>query len=183
MPDAVAHVDAAIAHLNEIDRKVIRATYLQWAPAEALARSLKIQKNKFDSALRRARWRIWAFLKAIEHLNANSIPHTLAACNQTAPPSAGLFFGRDLPNGENHAKGVSMEPAISVGNGKPMTERRSVVWPRDLERRYNISDSTRARWEKIGLIPRRDVYLGGKPEAWYLATVEAAERGPAMAIG
>jgi predicted DNA-binding transcriptional regulator AlpA len=183
MPDSVAHVDAAIAHLGEIDRRVVTTYYTRWAPQEVMARSINMRRNKFDAALRRARWRIWAFLKAIEHLSANSIPHTVTACKKTAPPSAGLFFGPDSPLSDIVATGVSMDPSASARSAERAQDRPIVLWPSDVEQRYRISDSTRSRWEKTGKLPPRDVHLGGEAVAWYATTIEGAERRPAMAVG
>jgi predicted DNA-binding transcriptional regulator AlpA len=68
-------------------------------------------------------------------------------------------------------------------NEERASDRPLILWPNDLEQRYGVSDSTRSRWEKLGKIPARDVYLGGEPVAWYATTIESAERRPAMAVG
>ena len=54
-----------------------------------------------------------------------------------------------------------------------------VLWPADIERRYQIADSTRARWEKSGLLPARDVHIGENISGWRRQTIEQAERRPA----
>lgn len=53
------------------------------------------------------------------------------------------------------------------------------VWPRGVEERYDISAPTRWRWERVGLLPARDVFVGGKPVGWRPETLEAADRGHA----
>lgn len=64
-----------------------------------------------------------------------------------------------------------------------MTKRRArtsgtaCVWPSGVEVRFGISAATRWRWEKNGLLPARDVFLGGKAVGWKPATLDAAERG------
>ena len=54
-----------------------------------------------------------------------------------------------------------------------------VLWPKDLEVRYAISTVTRWRWERAHKLPPRDVHLAGVPVAWYIETIELAERGAA----
>lgn len=66
MPERVAVVDAAIAKLGDIDRKVIRAYYLTWKPVSVLARRLNMRERQFYAVLRRARWRIAGFISAME---------------------------------------------------------------------------------------------------------------------
>jgi hypothetical protein len=56
-----------------------------------------------------------------------------------------------------------------------------VVWPCDLERRYGISVSARYCWERDHKLPARDFFVGGEAVGWHLATIEAAERGQAVA--
>jgi hypothetical protein len=53
------------------------------------------------------------------------------------------------------------------------------IWPSGVQLRYDISAPTRWRWEKVGLLPRRDVFVGGKPVGWRPETLEAADRGRA----
>lgn len=56
-----------------------------------------------------------------------------------------------------------------------------VVWPKGLEERYGISAPTRWRWERDGLLPPRDVHIGGR-SGWRPGTLDAAERsGPKVA--
>lgn len=62
MPDAVALVDRAVASLGEIDRKVVKAYYLRWAPREVSAAACRMRVRQFDAVLNRARWRISGML-------------------------------------------------------------------------------------------------------------------------
>lgn len=52
-----------------------------------------------------------------------------------------------------------------------------IVWPRGIEERYGISDVTRWRWERIGKLPPRDVFIGGTAAGWRPETLERWERG------
>ena len=67
------------------------------------------------------------------------------------------------------------------------TSRRSVgtacIWPRGVEQRYDISAPTRCRGERQGLLPARDVYIGGRAVGWRPETLETAERGGRVAEG
>lgn len=58
MPTDIAEVDAAVARLGAIDRRVIRAYYGPWEPIERLARGLSMRVREFENVLRRARWRV-----------------------------------------------------------------------------------------------------------------------------
>jgi hypothetical protein len=68
MPDRVARVDAAICSLGAVDQKAIRLYYLSWAPADVLARKMdrSMRWRQYLNVVRRARWRIAAYLAAIE---------------------------------------------------------------------------------------------------------------------
>jgi hypothetical protein len=57
----------------------------------------------------------------------------------------------------------------SVGTG--------CIWPLGIQKRYDISAPTRWRWEKCGLLPPRDVFVGGRPIGWKPETLDAADRG------
>jgi predicted DNA-binding transcriptional regulator AlpA len=50
------------------------------------------------------------------------------------------------------------------------------VWPSGIELRYDVSAPTRWRWEKLGLLPPRDVFIGGKAVGWKPETLDAADR-------
>ena len=49
-----------------------------------------------------------------------------------------------------------------------------VVWPKGVEERYDISAVTRWRWERKGLLPARDVHIGGR-SGWRPENLVAAE--------
>jgi hypothetical protein len=49
-----------------------------------------------------------------------------------------------------------------------------VVWPSGVQERYGISAPTRWRWEKLGLLPPRDVSIGGRT-GWRPETLAQAE--------
>ena len=51
------------------------------------------------------------------------------------------------------------------------------IWPRGLRDRYGVSAPTLWRWERAGKLPKRDVFLGGRPIGWRPETIERAERG------
>jgi hypothetical protein len=53
----------------------------------------------------------------------------------------------------------------------------AIIWPLGLEERYGISPSTRRRWEEQGVIPARDVFIGGEPKGWRPGTLDAADAG------
>jgi hypothetical protein len=57
------------------------------------------------------------------------------------------------------------EPAPSVA-----------LTPAEVEHRYRVSDTTRMRWERLGKLPKRDFFIGGKPRGWLLETILRAER-------
>jgi predicted DNA-binding transcriptional regulator AlpA len=64
-----------------------------------------------------------------------------------------------------------------VGRGRrARTAGTRCIWPGGVEERYGISAPTRWRWEKLGLLPARDVFVGGKAVGWRPETLEAAER-------
>jgi hypothetical protein len=64
---------------------------------------------------------------------------------------------------------------MSVAAARPLT----VLWPKDLLHRYQISPETLRRWERTGRVPRRDVHIAGDPSGWYRSTIEQAEAGQA----
>jgi hypothetical protein len=53
----------------------------------------------------------------------------------------------------------------------------AIVWPLGVEQRYDISAATRLRWERLGVLPRRDVFIAGVPKGWKPSTLEAADSG------
>lgn len=66
MPDEIAITDRAVAHLREIDRRVVETYYLTWAPVEIMARRLKMRSRQFENVLKRARWRLGGYLAAFQ---------------------------------------------------------------------------------------------------------------------
>jgi hypothetical protein len=58
MPDPIARVDAAVARLGDIDKKVVQSYYLHWDPPESCAKRCHMRLRMFQNVLRRARWRI-----------------------------------------------------------------------------------------------------------------------------
>lgn len=65
MPDHVAHVDAAVSKLCQIDKGVVKTYYLKWEPVNVMARRHSMRVLQFQRVLRRARWRIMGFLDAV----------------------------------------------------------------------------------------------------------------------
>lgn len=61
--------------------------------------------------------------------------------------------------------------------GRYRSAGTACVWPRGVEQRYGISTPTRWRWERQGLLPPRDVYIGGRAVGWRPETLETADRG------
>ena len=53
----------------------------------------------------------------------------------------------------------------------------AVLRPRDVEEYYGVSLPTRWRWERLGLLPPRDVFLAGRPYGWKRETIERAAAG------
>jgi len=54
---------------------------------------------------------------------------------------------------------------------------KAIVWPLGVEQRYDISTGTRIRWERMGILPKRDAFIGGEAKGWRPETLEAADRG------
>lgn len=66
MPEAVEITERAVNKLGEIDRKVVKAYYLGWAPLEELARKVRMRPREFQNVLRRARFRVRCYVEAME---------------------------------------------------------------------------------------------------------------------
>jgi hypothetical protein len=66
MPQEVARTERAVLRLGQIDRKVVMAYYLDWAPVEMLAPRCRMRKREFENVLKRARWRISGFIAGME---------------------------------------------------------------------------------------------------------------------
>ena len=64
IPEPIAETDRAVAHLGDIDRRIVRTYYVEWAPLEQLARRAKMSPRQFQNVLNRARWRILGYLSA-----------------------------------------------------------------------------------------------------------------------
>jgi predicted DNA-binding transcriptional regulator AlpA len=63
--------------------------------------------------------------------------------------------------------------------GRPKKARTTgtrCVWPSGVQEQFGISEVTRWRWERDGLLPARDVFVGGKAVGWRPETLEAAAR-------
>ena len=71
MPDDIAIVDAAVCNLVDLDRRVVRKYYLEWAPPECMARQLRISVDVFQHTLKRGRWRVASFIDGAEFVCAN----------------------------------------------------------------------------------------------------------------
>lgn len=52
------------------------------------------------------------------------------------------------------------------------------IWPSGVELRYDISAQTRWRWERLGKLPPRDVYIAGELVGWKPETLDRAAAGP-----
>ncbi len=66
MSDDMARLDAAVTRLGDIDKRAIRSYYFHDDAVETLARRMKMRPRQFQNVLRRARWRLAAFLSALE---------------------------------------------------------------------------------------------------------------------
>jgi predicted DNA-binding transcriptional regulator AlpA len=53
----------------------------------------------------------------------------------------------------------------------------AVIWPSGLEAMLDISTETRLRYEKRGMLPPRNVFIGGRAIGWKPSTIEAALAG------
>lgn len=56
MPDHVAEVDSAVAHLPQTIGQVIKTYYLRWEPKAVMARRCRMSQGTFDGHLSRGRW-------------------------------------------------------------------------------------------------------------------------------
>ena len=76
-----------------------------------------------------------------------------------------------------------LETEAAAANGTRRAQRHvraigaSCIWPRGLRDRYGVSAPTLWRWERAGKLPKRDVFVGGRPVGWRPETIERAERG------
>ena len=71
--------------------------------------------------------------------------------------------------------------AVAVNGARAQKHFRAIgascIWPRGLRDRYGVSAPTLWRWERAGKLPKRDVFVGGRPVGWRPETIERAERG------
>jgi hypothetical protein len=67
--------------------------------------------------------------------------------------------------------------AIQRKSNKVRTAGSAIVWPSGLELMYDVSSETRRRWERAGLLPKRDAFLAGQPIGWRPETLAAAMSG------
>jgi DNA-directed RNA polymerase specialized sigma24 family protein len=70
MPEAVEITEQAVNRLGDIDRKVIKAYYLEWAPIEMLARKCRMREREFKNVLTRARFRCKVYVESLEMIAA-----------------------------------------------------------------------------------------------------------------
>jgi len=63
-------------------------------------------------------------------------------------------------------------------NPKKTKPAPAVLWPRDVQQLFGVTNATRWNWERSGKLPARDVYMRGEAVGWYATTIEAAMRGP-----
>lgn len=66
MPEDVANFDKAVAQLGEVDQRVFRKYYLDWAPWESLVKQLRMSEARIKSILARVRERLHFILLGIE---------------------------------------------------------------------------------------------------------------------
>lgn len=62
MPDEIASVDAAVSRLGAIDKRAVQLYYIKWQPIENLARMMHMRSRQYQNVLRRARWRLAAYM-------------------------------------------------------------------------------------------------------------------------
>ena len=65
---------------------------------------------------------------------------------------------------------------------QPTSSSSVILWPRDIEHRYNISAVSRWRWERAKKLPARDVHISGQAVGWYQSTIELAEQAACDSI-
>lgn len=66
LSEAAAHIDVCVAKLCQIDQRALKLYYQQWMAREDLARRLHMRERQAQNVLRRARWRVQAYLAVIE---------------------------------------------------------------------------------------------------------------------
>lgn len=73
MSHADSVVDAAVARLGDIDKRVIKSYYMHWESIEINAARLNMRVSQFRQVLKRARWRLSGYIDSKEFDNANRI--------------------------------------------------------------------------------------------------------------
>ena len=58
IPEEIALVDAAVARLESLDQRVLKAYYLHWETIETSAHRVHRSVRQLQSLLKRARWRL-----------------------------------------------------------------------------------------------------------------------------
>jgi len=72
MPEAIRVTEIAVLSLPAVDRSVVSAYYLQWAPMEALANRLRMSEGRFKQTLNRARLQVLAYTQGFEDRNGRA---------------------------------------------------------------------------------------------------------------
>jgi hypothetical protein len=54
-----------------------------------------------------------------------------------------------------------------------------IVYPKGCEEFFGVSPVTRWRWERLGKLPPRDAFVGGRAAGWKPETLERAMNGAA----
>jgi hypothetical protein len=62
MPEPIAQTDAAVARLHRLDQAIVVTYYARWEPIEVMAHRHNLGMRQFQNVLRRARWRLGAWL-------------------------------------------------------------------------------------------------------------------------
>lgn len=62
MPDEIALVDAAVSRLGNIDKRAVQLYYIKWQPIDTLAKLMRMRPRQYQNVLRRARWRLAAYM-------------------------------------------------------------------------------------------------------------------------
>jgi hypothetical protein len=66
MPEAVAVTERAVLRCPQIDQRVLKVYYTEWAPVETMARKCSMRVKQFQNVLRRARWRVSGYIAGYE---------------------------------------------------------------------------------------------------------------------
>jgi DNA-directed RNA polymerase specialized sigma24 family protein len=66
LSDAAACVDACVSKLCYVDQRVLRLYYQHWMTVFELSRKMSMRERQAQNVLRRARWRLGAYLSVME---------------------------------------------------------------------------------------------------------------------